>query len=391
MARLTLNGEIVSNDDASIYRSFGFNNVCCPGDLKAALDSMEDGDSLELAVNSLGGSVYAGMEMYSMIRDSGRQVTAKVYGTAASAMSVVICACDPVEISPVGSIMIHRSSASVSGNSRDMKEAKQMLDSIDENILNAYEIKCKGKSSREQLAKWMRNETHFDAKTAIEIGLADEMLFSEDDLEAAAREGSFLPPVDELKVQSPSHIFSDLSTTLAQDLTTALDDMKTCIDETDPVNPDAFTIAEYAPVGNIETDAEEREEKMEITNIAELREAYGDLLAQAEAEAAAKERERITEIHALSMSGFEDLIDEAVSDPSQNAGTVAMKIIARQKEQGKTYMQNVAKDAEPANEVAGTAMPAEAEDPKAKASADAKDTVRMWEQYNGSLRSGGVE
>ena len=173
--RIKLCGEVCGNDYADLYRYFGF-DVCCPNDIRQAIESCADGEELTVEVNSLGGSVYAGFEMYTLLRSYNGRTVAEVQGIAASAASVILAGCGEVKMSPVGQIMIHRSNAIATGNSRDLAQAKQMLDTIDQSILNAYEEKCGGKTSREALARMMRNETFMPAQEAIDCGLADSML-----------------------------------------------------------------------------------------------------------------------------------------------------------------------------------------------------------------------
>ena len=357
---LRLIGEVVGDDAAFVYRYFGM-NVCCPADVRAALDELPDGEELVLEINSPGGSVTAGMEIYSMIRNSGRSVQANVYGQASSIMTMVTCACDPVMMSPVAVMMIHRASTAAKGNSSDMREAKQMLDTIDESILAAYELKCGDKSTRDQLKSWMRNETFFTARDAVAAGLADGILFEE--LEAVASAGSLLPPVEKL-----ISLMADAEAAAVNDA------------QIEEVHEPA-----EAPDGN--TDAEERE-AMEITNTTELREAFPEQVAQIEAEAASAERIRISEIHALNMNGCEDLIEAAVNDPAQNAGTVAVAIIARQKEQGQNYLAMRAADAKAAEDVHGAAAPEGKADPEAQAKASVKDDVELWKKNRDSLMGG---
>ena len=177
--RMQLCGEVCGNDTAELYRYFGF-TVCCPQDLRTAIEKCADDEELVLEINSGGGSVYAGFEMYSILRAYKGRVVAEIQSIAASAMSVIASACETVRISPVAEMMIHRASAIADGTSQDMRQAAQMLDTIDESILAAYLEKTGEKSSRDTLARMMRKETFLTAQQAIDCGLADELLTAAD-------------------------------------------------------------------------------------------------------------------------------------------------------------------------------------------------------------------
>ena len=52
-----------------------------------------------------------------------------------------------------------------------------MLDEVKESIMNAYEIKTG--LARDKISKLMDAESWFNAKKAVELGFADEIMFSE--------------------------------------------------------------------------------------------------------------------------------------------------------------------------------------------------------------------
>ena len=80
--RIRLGGTVVSNDSAAIYRRWGYNDVCCPKDVRDAVENCPDGEELIFELNSGGGSVYQGFEMYSVIFAHKGQTTAEVLGIA---------------------------------------------------------------------------------------------------------------------------------------------------------------------------------------------------------------------------------------------------------------------------------------------------------------------
>ena len=146
-----------------------------PQDFRDELNSGE-GD-LTVWINSPGGSVFAAAEIYTMLKDYKGKVTVKIDALAASAASVVAMAGDKVLISPVALLMIHDPMTSAIGNAKDMEKVITTLNEIKESIINAY--RAKTGLSRGKIAQLMEDETWLNAKKAVELGFADEILFED--------------------------------------------------------------------------------------------------------------------------------------------------------------------------------------------------------------------
>lgn len=127
-------------------------------------------------INSPGGNVFAAAEIYTMLKDYKGSITVKIDAIAASAASVVAMAGDVVQMSPVAMLMIHDPSTVAMGNTKDMEKAIEVLNEVKESIINAYAAKSGLTHAR--IANLMSNETWMNAKKAVELGFADEILFS---------------------------------------------------------------------------------------------------------------------------------------------------------------------------------------------------------------------
>ena len=134
----------------------------------------EEGD-ITLWINSPGGNVFAAAEIYTMIRDYPGSVTVRIASIAASAASVVAMAGNLVQMSPTALLMIHDPSTIAMGNAKDMEKAITTLNEVKESIINAYAAKTG--LSRNRISKLMSDETWLNAKKAVELGFADEVLF----------------------------------------------------------------------------------------------------------------------------------------------------------------------------------------------------------------------
>lgn len=173
MKVIPIKGTIVSNNDSWIYDWFGWDytapkNVVLP----------ETGEDIEVHINSGGGDVYAGSEIYTALRSYSGKVVVKIVGIAASAASVIAMAGDEVEISPTAQIMIHNVSSNVSGDHNALLHEAEVLEGFNKSIANAYIYKT-GKAL-DDLLSLMNKTTWFDAESAVNQGFADKIMFAEE-------------------------------------------------------------------------------------------------------------------------------------------------------------------------------------------------------------------
>lgn len=178
--KLNLSGELIPSDWAEIYRRWGYESgFYCPDDVRKAIDKLEPGEELLLEVNSIGGSVFGGNEIYALLEGCANPTRAVIQSMAASAASYMIMPCDRIEIHLPAQLMIHRASTWAWGNSEDLQQAQQMLDTTDESILNTYCRRCGDRVSRNELAAMMENETYIGSADALRYGLVDSIIGGE--------------------------------------------------------------------------------------------------------------------------------------------------------------------------------------------------------------------
>lgn len=178
--RVNLSGIVAADEDVEIYEWFGY-KAFSPQVVRDAIANNPKGEELVLEINSIGGNVWAGSEMYSVLRAAeGVETRAEIQSIAASAASYLALGCDRVEISPVGQIMVHLPSMITEGNRNVHMESVQMLDTVRDAILNAYELKCAGKTSRAELRRMMNSSLWLTAQEAVRTGLADAIIGDED-------------------------------------------------------------------------------------------------------------------------------------------------------------------------------------------------------------------
>lgn len=201
--RIKMKGPLISNNQQEVYDYFGMEAVSA----KSVVDAFpEDGSDVVLEVNSNGGLVTVGSEIYTALRSYPGRVTVEVTGMAASAASVAIMGADKVRMSPTAQIMIHKALLPcVSGNSDDLEKASNALKASDRAIVNAYVSKTGLEES--VIIDMMKNETFMSAAEAIEKGFADEVM-SFEDREVVASFGTGMLPqavIDDFFANKSSH------------------------------------------------------------------------------------------------------------------------------------------------------------------------------------------
>ena len=102
--RIDVKGQIVDSGNGWIYDWLGIENTT-PKKVASALKEMQ-GEEVEVYINSPGGSIFAGSEIYTELRAYSGRVRVKIVGIAASAASVIAQAGDESEISPTGWIAL---------------------------------------------------------------------------------------------------------------------------------------------------------------------------------------------------------------------------------------------------------------------------------------------
>ncbi|TQR29400.1 head maturation protease, ClpP-related [Brevibacillus brevis] len=173
--KVDIKGVIVPNDEHWIYDWFGI-EATSPKIVSDLLDTAK-GEDLDVNINSGGGDVYAGSEIYTTLKEYSGDVTTKIVGVAASAASVIAMAGDKVLISPTAQIMIHNVASGARGDYRSLQHEAEVLRNWNKSIANAYMLKSG--MTQEELLDLMNQETWFTAQQALEKKLVDEIMFEQ--------------------------------------------------------------------------------------------------------------------------------------------------------------------------------------------------------------------
>lgn len=152
------------------------------------LKDTKEGDTVNLYINSMGGSVKEALGIYSALRRSPATVVAYIDGFAASAASVIAMAASKVVMPRNTTMMVHNAAWAVYGNSKDLRKSADDLDIINAAMLQSYIVKAGDKLTQEKLEELTDGETWLSAEECIQYGLADEYAEHDANLEPAAKQ-----------------------------------------------------------------------------------------------------------------------------------------------------------------------------------------------------------
>ena len=172
--RIDVKGQIIESGNEGVYDWLGLESTSPKKIIKALQEA--GGEDVEIYINSPGGSIFAGSEIYTELRNYSGKKIIKITGIAASAASVIAQAGE-CEISPTGMFMIHNVKTSASGDYRDMDNTGDALRAANQSIMNAY-IDKTGMDA-EILQDLMDRETYLSAQQAVDHGFVDKIMFSD--------------------------------------------------------------------------------------------------------------------------------------------------------------------------------------------------------------------
>jgi ATP-dependent Clp endopeptidase proteolytic subunit ClpP len=172
--RINVYGVIIPNDYKWYFDYFDEDSIC-PKDVTKVLNEA-NGEEIEVYINSPGGIIEAGSEIYTALREYQGEVKIKIVGQACSAASIIAMA-GYCEMSPTALMMVHCVSTRASGNHSDMEKTAEVLRTADDALSNAY--MAKSGMSKEEALDMMEEETWLTAEQAKEKGLIDAIMFEE--------------------------------------------------------------------------------------------------------------------------------------------------------------------------------------------------------------------
>lgn len=215
---------------------------------------------------------------------------------------------------PLGSMMmIHEVSSFAMGSARQMQKAAEDIRKIEDNIIDIYAAKC-GKDPKDIREK-VEAESYFNAKEAVEFGLAD-----------LVDESSSVK-----NLRTPTNVL--------------INGLPADPKYFEHAPADFFTAVAQAPAENTNPPPK-KEAKMDL---AQLKAEYPDLIASLQAEAVKQgvenEKKRIHALEELALAGHSDLLEQAKADSSITPEMFAIQLVKAEKAKKAKIQNSIAQDA----------------------------------------------
>ena len=138
------------------------------------LGEIPDGQTIELHINSNGGSVKEGVAIYNNLKQKQNHKVGIVDGVAHSVAFLILQACDERKMCLGTTALIHNMWMYCYGNASQLREYADDLDDMME--ANRQVFMERAKITEEQLKELMENETYLTPDKALEYGLIDEVM-----------------------------------------------------------------------------------------------------------------------------------------------------------------------------------------------------------------------
>lgn len=163
-------------------------------EIRRQLNAFSDKDTIVVHIQSRGGSVAAGYNIYNILKSSGKKIKTLIEGQAASMATFIALAADKgmAFIQRPSTYMIHNPSQGLEGDADGLQSAADELKKIEDEMAFAYHSRNQAahKSdnnvislSFDDVKEMMRKETTMNAEEVVKYGFADKV---NDQLKAAA-------------------------------------------------------------------------------------------------------------------------------------------------------------------------------------------------------------
>lgn len=339
IAEVMLYGSIVDDDYGPRYKE------AYPYD-KSATDFKKDIEAvrakgakkLRLRINSPGGYVDQAVAMRYILSDAGfSEVKILIEGMCASSATLIATLPGAnVQIAEGSQYMIHRPSCGMWGTAEDLETCAKSLRNIEDACVDMY-AKRTGQSG-EQIREWLNAETWFGAKDAVKYGFADEVK------EAKVADGA---PAAACVTTNQMAVMHGLYKAVPEQV-----EVRDESAQEPPKNDVSNGSPNAGEPSEIKNHEEEPSMDIKDINLDQLRAENPALLTEIQQSAVAAERERIADIDALTLPGYEEMAAKAKSD-GISAMDFQKQVVQAAKQKGTDFMNKRKKETAAADGVKG--------------------------------------
>ncbi|MDR1703600.1 MAG: Clp protease ClpP [Clostridiales bacterium] len=339
-ATLYVYGDIVTYD----FGDWNYPDDVVPNKFKEELKALGNVKSINIRINSNGGSVFAAYAIMNLLKSHAARIIVHVDGIAASAATIIAMAGDEINTA-IGSVwMIHLPSFMLwdNYNANDLNKMITALNSVTMSMVDVYAAKTG--IDKAEIERMMSEETWLTGTQAVEKGFANKVT----DVEAVAY----------LAADKKTAVFNGINVDISK--IRSRDKLLAMIKEEPPAPKSAPVAAPAQPAAAAVAQAAEppnnnKETEESIMNLEELKAKYPDLYATAVKDGAIKgakdERKRIQGIDDMALPGMEALTNKAKYETGITAGEFAVELIKAQKKSGASFIAAAAEDAKALNDV----------------------------------------
>lgn len=159
-----------------LYGAIGiswFEDFITAKEFSEQLNALGNPKEIDVRINSPGGDCFEGITICNRLLQHPAKITVYVDGMAASIASVIMLAGEKIVMGEGAQVMVHKSWCYAAGNSIDMDNTSDRLNTLDDQMIAMYHKKS-GKSKAEIRDLLMKGDTWMTADEALEFGLVDE-------------------------------------------------------------------------------------------------------------------------------------------------------------------------------------------------------------------------
>lgn len=113
-----------------------YDNDVSPSRVKEMLDKASD--EVVVHISSYGGDAFAGIAIYNLLKDSGKNITTQIDSIGASSASIIAMAGEQIVFSTGAQIMIHNPSTYCWGDKAELEKTIASLDKCKSAIIEIY-------------------------------------------------------------------------------------------------------------------------------------------------------------------------------------------------------------------------------------------------------------
>ena len=163
------------------------NSVASVKDLQEILSKNKNIPTVNVYINSPGGSVNEGIAIYNILKRTRAYVRVFIDGFACSIASVIAMAGNSIYMPKSSMQMVHNAWTVAMGNSEELRKVADDLDKINEVVISAYMSKFKG--TEKELRKLLDDESYLTAEECLKYGLCTKIVDDSENTQSNVENG----------------------------------------------------------------------------------------------------------------------------------------------------------------------------------------------------------